>query len=827
MNKPTINSRPRDLPRPLRIAVIGAGGFVGSRLVAMGQLDAAISMLPVLRTFRGLARLGADGEKAVIVDTGNSADLAAAIEGCDAVVNATSGDTFRIEDDTETIVKACRAAGVKRLIHLGSTIVFGRVEDSKTDDDSPPNTHAWNLYARNKARADVWLRTQMGDGSLQIAVLRPGLIWGPGSSWASMVGQQLWQGNAVLSNNGRGIANLVYVDNLVRMILAVAGKIPGPSGFYNVADLETVTWRDWYRGLAERLGYSTSDIRLSTRRKLHLSPALLIEWIRNRGQIMRWAKRIPKGMAEVAKRIVHIMEQSQPVPPRQQGDNPQTRLRLTRMLMDIQNTAHRLSMDKFLRDFGPLELIPFERAASATAIWMRYAGLAKAEIEQRGYGTATEVLSRHVLEPSGGGAEPINRVQDAGSGLNEESRGICTGPTPGVVQDTQSGKPAVDVINNAARTVVVGCGAIVEGVYRACLGGLERRGYIKVVGVVESDAGRLNQGRLWFPGAQAFENVSTCFARLAGVDLTVITTPPPLHGEHALAAFENGSHVLTEKPMASTVKIGSEMAEKATRHRKVLAVGMPRRFYPALHEARRRLAAGELGDSVRFNYREGGVYSWPVATAAPFRRETSGGGVLLDYGAHAMDTLVFLFGNGEVLACADDRTAHWVEGNVVVELALERGSGTLQMTRDMPLNNGLHVAGSRGEMWVPIDSLDCLFTRRDSSSAWELAPMLVDWPIDLRRNGGRRGVPGGYHECFTFQLIQMLRAIHLSEPPAVSGAEALIPLGLIESAYSKATLLDKPWLSEVEQAVAASRPRNGEAEALLRTEKGRTTQTGG
>jgi predicted dehydrogenase/nucleoside-diphosphate-sugar epimerase len=816
MNKTTIKSKPGDSPQPVCIAVIGAGGFVGSRLVAMGQLDAAISMLPVLRTFRGLARLGADGEKAVIVDTRNSAALAAAIEGCDAVVNATSGDTFRIEDDTKTIVEACRAAGVKRLIHLGSTIVFGRVEDSKTDDDSPPNTHAWNLYARNKSRADVWLRTQMGDGTLQIVVLRPGLIWGPGSSWASMVGQQLWQGNAILSNNGRGIANLIYVDNLVRIILAVAKKAQGPSGFYNVADLETVTWSDWYRGLAERLGYSASDVCLSPRRKLHLSPALIVEWIRNRGRIMRWAKRMPKGLAEVIKRIVHIVEQSQPVPPRQQSANPQNRLQLTRMLMDIQNTAHRLSMDKFLRDFGPLELIPFEQGAASTAIWMRYAGLAKANIEQRTNGSPAEIPPSRLPEPSGGDAEPFARGQNGGSGLNGESRTMRTGPTPAFVQDTQSGGTAVEVLDKAARTVVVGCGAIVEGVYRACLGGLERRGYIKVVGVVESDAGRLNQGALWFPKAQVFENVSTCFARIPDVDLTVITTPPPLHGEHAVAAFENGSHVLTEKPMASSVKIGREMVEEATRRRKALAVGMPRRFYPALHEARRRLTTGELGDSVRFDYREGGVYSWPVVTAAPFRRETSGGGVFLDYGAHAMDVLVFLFGPGKVIACADDRTAHWVEANVVVDLALERGAGRLQMSRDMPLNTGIHVSGSLGELWMPIDTLDCLYTRRDSASSWKMAPVRVDWPIDLQRNGGRRGAPSGYHECFTFQLVQMLRAMRFSEPPAVSGAEALIPLGLIESGYSKATLLDKPWLSEVERVVAASRPRNGGAEAHLR-----------
>jgi len=366
-------------------------------------------------------------------------------------------------------------------------------------------------------------------------------------------------------------------------------------------------------------------------------------------------------------------------------------------------------------------------------------------------------------------------------------------------------KQTDEIRGKVQRTVVIGCGAIAEKVHRASLSLLERRGYLEVVGVVDPSPDRLALGSRWFPKAQAFPDIASCFSRLKGVELTLITSPPPLHREHALVAFENGSHVLSEKPMASSVKSGREMVIGAAKHGKILAVGMPRRFYPCLLEAKRRVVAGELGGSLQFDYREGGIYRWPVATSSPFRRETSGGGVLLDKGAHAVDALVFLFGRGTVLAAADDGTACGIEANAVVDLVLERARGTLKISWDMDLNNGLYMRGDRGEIWMPIGPLDCLYTRRNSTDPWKLVSLNGDWPLDLQPTGGPRGVPAGYHECFTFQLVQMLRAILCSERPAVTGEEALIPLGLIEAAYSKAESLVKPWLSEDEQGAEVLR----------------------
>src|SRR5439155_24496506 len=121
-------------------------------------------------------------------------------------------------------------------------------------------------------------------------------------------------------------------------------------------------------------------------------------------------------------------------------------------------------------------------------------------------------------------------------------------------------------------------------------------------------------------------------------------SPPALHADHAVAALAAGSHVLCEKPMAIRAADAERMVAAATNARRSLAIGMTRRLATGLLEARALIAAGALGDGVRFVYRDGSVYDWPVSTNAPFSRATAGGGVLIDVGSHAIDYLSALFG---------------------------------------------------------------------------------------------------------------------------------------------------------------------------------------
>src|SRR5439155_23292756 len=102
-----------------------------------------------------------------------------------------------------------------------------------------------------------------------------------------------------------------------------------------------------------------------------------------------------------------------------------------------------------------------------------------------------------------------------------------------------------------------------------------------------------------FRSARACGAVDETFAALTP-DLVIVASPPGSHAEHAAAAFAAGSNVLCEKPMAASVADAELMLESARHSGRVLAVGLVRRMFPSLIEARALLDAGALGDDLRF-----------------------------------------------------------------------------------------------------------------------------------------------------------------------------------------------------------------------------------
>src|SRR5258706_12140645 len=95
-------------------------------------------------------------------------------------------------------------------------------------------------------------------------------------------------------------------------------------------------------------------------------------------------------------------------------------------------------------------------------------------------------------------------------------------------------------------------------------------------------------------------------------DIVVIASPPNLHREIALRAFEQGAHVLCEKPLAMTAAEGRDMVEAARRAQRLALTSFNWRFIPAMQRFH------SLGE-------EGGVGRLFHA-AGPWLRARSAGG---------------------------------------------------------------------------------------------------------------------------------------------------------------------------------------------------------
>lgn len=145
-----------------------------------------------------------------------------------------------------------------------------------------------------------------------------------------------------------------------------------------------------------------------------------------------------------------------------------------------------------------------------------------------------------------------------------------------------------------------------------------------------------------WPGAVVVPDVPSLLARAGELDLVVVASPTGDHVEHVLAALASGVHVLVDKPLAPTTAEAERLVDASLHAGGRLTVFQNRRWDPEQLALRTLLASGALGHVHRFERR------WERFRPVPQDRwkenDPDAGGLLLDLGAHLVDSAVQLFG---------------------------------------------------------------------------------------------------------------------------------------------------------------------------------------
>ncbi len=128
------------------------------------------------------------------------------------------------------------------------------------------------------------------------------------------------------------------------------------------------------------------------------------------------------------------------------------------------------------------------------------------------------------------------------------------------------------------------------------------------------------------------------------IDAVSIALPNFLHEPVAIEAFASGKHVLSEKPLASTVEAGQRILDASEAAKKTLMVCYNHRYRPEIVWLKRQIALGEFGHIYAAKagwMREGWI---PTHGAWFTQKERSGGGALIDLGVHVLDLALWLKG---------------------------------------------------------------------------------------------------------------------------------------------------------------------------------------
>ena len=129
----------------------------------MAALAGRQDVIPVVRAARSVARNAHLGLAHRFGDASRPESLARALEGCEAVVDLTKGSPADMLRVTETVHAAALAARARVVVHLSSATVYAGVERPDLADDAPPRRDHWMRYAREKGRAESFLRERMAD----------------------------------------------------------------------------------------------------------------------------------------------------------------------------------------------------------------------------------------------------------------------------------------------------------------------------------------------------------------------------------------------------------------------------------------------------------------------------------------------------------------------------------------------------------------------------------------------------------------------------------------------------------------------------------------
>ncbi|XID94018.1 Gfo/Idh/MocA family protein [Paenibacillaceae bacterium WGS1546] len=269
------------------------------------------------------------------------------------------------------------------------------------------------------------------------------------------------------------------------------------------------------------------------------------------------------------------------------------------------------------------------------------------------------------------------------------------------------------------------------------------------------------------------------------IDLVSICTPPYTHAALATAFMEAGSHVLVEKPMASSLEECDRMIEVQRKTGRTMSVVAQNRFKTPMMKLKAVLDSGLMGKighvQVDSYWWRGHCYYdlWWRGTW-----EKEGGGPTLNHAVHHIDALLWMMGSPtEVQAFMSNVSHDNAEVEDVSIGMLRFGNGSLGQVTSSVIHHGeeqqLIFQGEKARVSVP--------WKVKASNAKENGFPEPNAELENRLQALYDELPEVTHEGHAGQIDNVLTAIETGAPPLIDGASGRRTLELITAIYMSAS----------------------------------------
>ena len=138
------------------------------------------------------------------------------------------------------------------------------------------------------------------------------------------------------------------------------------------------------------------------------------------------------------------------------------------------------------------------------------------------------------------------------------------------------------------------------------------------------------------------------------VDAVWVLTPNYMHYEITMDALRADKHVFCEKPVTVNYALSCEMAEEAQKRGKLLEIGVCNRFSEPVEMLERWNREGKFGNIYHICCSFRGFRNIPGLGGAFTTKAESGGGVLIDWGVHFFDLILYVLGGAKIKTVSCD-----------------------------------------------------------------------------------------------------------------------------------------------------------------------------